>query len=358
MHFTQEDYKKIENWLLKNSVKDSEFQEALPLNGSETVVITQNGHNRNVTVEELSNKLLKLGVSDFVNVSDSLNIFGIELKDAISFIPLHLRKRGIIVTFCNTESNWELYQFTGVLNQWNNTTLWKDIFSIEKYAVNSLLPDEEDITMTEIDENGNSFIKLKDKEYAPFEYSGYGKKTLRKKIVSVKDSPTSYKRINLLENNVFKDSNTIYEIKYDFDLNNNTITLPEDCILFFNGGKISNGKLNLNNTLVYPLGVTKKDVLNCSIEGNFKEGQVFFNREYGQLSTWNGSHWVGNKEIVIGTPTYGNFSDRPNISTHNIPIGFRYFCTDKKTSEGNTPGIEILHRGSDIWVDALGRVIV
>ena len=357
MHFTQEDYKKIENWLLKNSVKDSEFQEALPLNGSETVVITQNGHNRNMTVQELSNKVLELGVSDFINVSDNFDTYGISLIEAINLIPFHLRKKGVVITFCNTENNWEIYQFTGVLNQWNNVTLWNDIFNIERYAVNSLLPDEEDTTRTEIDKNGNSYLKLKDKEYNPLEFSGYGKKTLRKKIVTVQTGSKSSKRINILEGSVFKDPNTIYEIKYDFDLNNSTVTLPENCILLFNGGRISNGKLNLNNTLVYPLGVTREDVLDCFIGGSFKEGQILFHREYRQLSTWNGLYWVGYPEVIMGTPMYGNFLDRPTVSAYNIPIGFRYFCIDKKTSEGNTEGIEIIHKGNDVWVDALGRIV-
>ena len=319
MHFTQEDYKKIENWLLKNSVKDSEFQEALPLNGSETVVITQNGHNRNMTVQELSNKVIELGVSDFINVSDNFDTYGISLIEAINLIPFHLRKKGVVITFCNTENNWEIYQFTGVLNQWNNITLWNDIFNIKRYAVNSLLPDEEDTTRTEIDKNGNSYLKLKDKEYNPLEFSGYGKKTLRKKIVTVQTGSKSSKRINILEGSVFKDPNTIYEIKYDFDLNNSTVTLPENCILLFNGGKISNGKLNLNNTLVYPLGIVKEDALECTTVGNFKEGQMFFDKEQGQLSIWDGTSWksrvnykvVDNKlnETLDGGKTWTPVSD-------------------------------------------------
>lgn len=319
MHFTQEDYKKIENWLLRNSVKDSEFQDALPLNGSETIVITQNGHNRNMTVQELSNKVLELGVSDFINVSDNFDTYGIDLMEAITLIPTYLRKKGVVITFCNKENNWEIYQFTGVLNQWNNVTLWNDIFNIERYAVNSLLPDEEDTTRTEIDKNGNSYLKLKDKEYNPLEFSGYGKKTLRKKIVTVKTSPKESKRINILEGSVFKDSNTVYEIKYDFDLNNSTVTLPENCILLFNGGKISNGELNLNNTLVYPLGIVKEDVLECTTIGNFKEGQIFFDKEQGQLSIWDGTSWksranykvVDNKlnETLDGGKTWTPVSD-------------------------------------------------
>lgn len=36
---------------------------------------------------------------------------------------------------------------------------------------------------------------------------------------------------------------------------------------------------------------------------------------------------------------------------------FTYFCTDKQTSEGSTNGIMIYHKGGNVWVTALGRVI-
>ena len=52
-------------------------------------------------------------------------------------------------------------------------------------------------------------------------------------------------------------------------------------------------------------------------------------------------------------PKSGTFASRPI----NSPIGFKYFCTDKQTSEGATNGIMIYHKGNNVWVDALGRII-
>lgn len=53
MFFTQEDYRKIEKWLLANSRKDTEFVEAAtPLQGNETVVFVQNGKNRKIKSRE------------------------------------------------------------------------------------------------------------------------------------------------------------------------------------------------------------------------------------------------------------------------------------------------------------------
>lgn len=53
--------------------------------------------------------------------------------------------------------------------------------------------------------------------------------------------------------------------------------------------------------------------------------------------------------------TSGTFADKPAAA--DIYVGFKYFCTDKQTAEGATDGIEIIHKGSDVWVDALGRVV-
>ena len=44
----------------------------------------------------------------------------------------------------------------------------------------------------------------------------------------------------------FTVANAIYEIRYDFDLNGGTITIPSGSTLFFNGGSFSNGTIALN----------------------------------------------------------------------------------------------------------------
>jgi len=95
------------------------------------------------------------------------------------------------------------------------------------------LADEEDVTT----ENG--ILKFKDKEYSSSDFSGLGRKYLRKNIVDGK---------NILTQDMINSSNTIYIIQYDYDLNEETITIPEGCVLQFEGGSISNGNLNLVNT--------------------------------------------------------------------------------------------------------------
>ena len=130
MYFTQEDYKKIENWLSKKSVKDSDFQEALPLNGEEIITVVQSGHNKKVKIREFIDKIYKYNGSDFTNITNIYKVENITLEEAINFIPAVNRKKGQVITFLNTDGNWEIYQFVGELNQWNNLNFWNNPFDL------------------------------------------------------------------------------------------------------------------------------------------------------------------------------------------------------------------------------------
>ena len=130
MYFTQEDYKKIENWLSKKSVKDSDFQEALPLNGEEIITVVQSGHNKKVKIREFIDKIYKYNGSDFTNITNIYKVENITLEEAINFIPAVNRKKGQVITFLNTDGNWEIYQFVGELKQWNNLNFWNNPFDL------------------------------------------------------------------------------------------------------------------------------------------------------------------------------------------------------------------------------------
>ena len=98
------------------------------------------------------------------------------------------------------------------------------------------LPDEEDITVTD-----NQTLKLKDKEYAPKDYSGMGRVYLRKHYVN---------GVNTLTQHMMRKPNTIYIIQYDYCLAGQTIVIPENCVLDFQGGSLKNGKIIFNNTVI------------------------------------------------------------------------------------------------------------
>ena len=92
--------------------------------------------------------------------------------------------------------------------------------------------DEEDIT-TEGDTPQTQVLKLKDRAYDSLNASGKGYKILRKNWQSINGE-----RKNVLTQEMINEPNTIYEIRYDFDLNGAEITVPENCVLKFNGGHL------------------------------------------------------------------------------------------------------------------------
>lgn len=239
MFFTQEDYRKIEKWLLANSRKDTDFVgAATPLDGSETVAIVQNGKNVNATIDALVEKLFLLGVADFLNVTDKYEQPAIPLIQAISLIPFRHRKIGQVITFLNEDNKWVIYQFQGSsLTQWNNPTQWVNV--IGSAITGELVPDEEDLTG--IKEGDNTVLKFKNKAYSTANFSGLGRVYLRKNIAGGR---------NILTQQMINQENTRYILQYDYDLNGQTITIPNNCVIEFEGGSISNGNIQGNSTII------------------------------------------------------------------------------------------------------------
>lgn len=98
--------------------------------------------------------------------------------------------------------------------------------------------DDEDLYSTGGD---TSVIKFKDKAYNPALFSGLATHILRKNIVGSK---------NVLTQEMVQEANTIYEVRYDYDLNGATIVMPANCVLKFNGGSLSNGAIIGSNTSI------------------------------------------------------------------------------------------------------------
>lgn len=118
------------------------------------------------------------------------------------------------------------YAYVGLDNPykiWNfNGESWSDSGT----TIDMNDADEEDITR-----NTEGKLQFKDRSYG----DGMGYVILRKNQ-SFAEQITK--------------ENTIYEIRYNFDLNSTTITIPQGCIFKFEGGKLSNGKLIGTNTLI------------------------------------------------------------------------------------------------------------
>lgn len=89
---------------------------------------------------------------------------------------------------------------------------------------------------------------------------------------------------------------------------------------------------------------------------SLSNGYQFFRGDINKPVWFKGyNSWVESDGAVANVKRSGTFTQKPAAA--NIYIGFRYFCTDKQTAEGATNGIMIYHKGNDVWVDALGRVV-
>nr|DAG93486.1 MAG TPA: hypothetical protein [Crassvirales sp.] len=267
MFFTQEDYRKIEKWLLANGKKDTQFQEAAtPLKGTETVAIVQNGVNANVSISSLVDQIFLLGVSDFLNVTDKFGEKNITLQQAIQLIPFRSRKVGQVITYLDEHGYWRIFQFQGkYLNQWNNTDSWIDILSAVRGDI--VVPDYEDITGTR---KGDTLtLSFANKEYNQEAFSGLGRVYLRKFITTVIDPATGQRKTtNLLRQQDVTQTNTIYIVQYDHDLNGENLIIPEGSVLEFEGGSISYGTLTGNGTYIQG---TKQAIFgtNLTLAGTF-----------------------------------------------------------------------------------------
>lgn len=106
--------------------------------------------------------------------------------------------------------------------------------------------DNEDISM----KSDNALI-LADRECNPMEYIEKGYKILRRKEETVEcdccgEVCTRTVLSNKLTNDDFVDTNTIYVVRYTFDLNGATISIPANCEIKFEGGSLNNGTIVLN----------------------------------------------------------------------------------------------------------------
>lgn len=147
----------------------------------------------------------------------------------------------------NLEDTGANYVATSTTPTWNKLSETVDLSAYSTTAQNdekyqpkgnysTSFADEEDITVDE-----NNLLKFKDKEYSPKDYSGMGRKVLRKHYVN---------GINTLTQHMINKPNTIYVIQYDYCLDDQTIEIPENCVLQFEGGSLRNGIITLNKTSI------------------------------------------------------------------------------------------------------------
>lgn len=177
-------------------------------------------------------------------------------------VPRNLRKRGLWVVYENydnevivewydkksiedeiwkLDSSWKRVPLTSDIKfkiengslyvSYNNGKSWEELGVLSDISTTSdIVPDEEDITA--IESEGIKILKFKDRDIT----KGKGYIILR----------TEKSLVEQIEQ-----ENTIYEIRYDFDLGGGTLEVPTNCVLDFKGGCFSNGILVGRNTRIY-----------------------------------------------------------------------------------------------------------
>lgn len=247
MFFTREDIEKIHQCLLRLGIKDSELPETINVNSDDTLAIVQDGKNKKINIEEFFNNISLFKKEGFINITDRFNKHSISLIEAIQTVPTHQRIDGLVITFEDINGDWRIYQFRGDAVDFFDENKWTDLYDYTNYIVKSITPDEEDLTVSKPDKNGNAIVSLKDRVYDESNFSGKGYKILRKNIQTIDGV-----RKNILTQNMINKPNTIYEIRYDFTLGED-ITVPSNCILEFDGGSVSGSGSNIitfTNTLL------------------------------------------------------------------------------------------------------------
>lgn len=143
--------------------------------------------------------------------------------------------------------------------------------------------------------------------------------------ISVKDSITKSVRKNILTQDMINEPNTTYEIRYNYDLNGQEITIRNKCVLNFTGGSLKGGKLKTNN--VYIKGFPK---LYVDVE-NFGNDKIyidwFMENQDVDISTIINKVLLYNDCIVLSNRTY-NVKNTINIVNERKQIlGTGYFGT-------------------------------
>lgn len=191
----------------------------------------------------------------------------------------------------------------GIEVSYNNGATWSLLVPIDKFTVtNNIInnyinnADEEDITV--VDDK----LKFANKTYDANQFSGLGRVYLRKNIVGGK---------NVLTQSMINTANTIYVIQYDYDLNGITISIPENCILQFDGGSLSNGTITFNKT-----HITDGKFINIIPLGNINN-TIAYAKWFESEDDTKVIHWLftiaaNNVQIELENKTYNIDTTNPN----------------------------------------------
>ena len=233
---------------------------------------------------------------------------------------------------------------------------------IENIDISTVTGISEDLTVQD------NVLKFKDRDYEPNTFSGKGYKILR---IRNENCNTG----NCLSQSDFMDDSTVYELRYDFDLQGTTIVMPKESVLSFKGGSLRNGSIEGYDTIISGyhtanfenihfignfivdsehvvweevdgnnnayacyvtedgkriklMDLTSDTICNIlTIENKDNGYQAYCTDEEYKKPLWYDADddvWRCSDGIRYDVKRYGSTEDRP---TENIPVGFVYFDT-------------------------------
>lgn len=218
-----------------------------------------------------------------------------------------------------------------------NKNYWQPMYGLSA--------DNEDITS-----NSDFELKFADKKYQPSEYSGYGRVYLRKNI---------YNGRNILTQDMVKESNSVYYIQYDYDLDGNLISFKDNCVLVFNGGSLNNGQVSFNNTIIVGLPILNRIHIQGGnlISGNttFKHrgsttsrptltnvdaGFLYYDTTLSGWVWWTGTQW---KNIIGGQGPQGEIGPKGDRGEPGRPFSISkiYSSIQQMESDFNSTSVQL-----------------
>lgn len=279
-----------------------------------------------VAIEDIYSKLSDTPLEALVSLYNHVKCeWKGSVADTRRTVPLFLRRSGLFITYNNgtkyvteffsagtnqittegwvKDSNWtpvpdEDYISAGVkpgvgsigyeqLND-NLKQLFREKVNVTNY------PDDEDIASVD------NTLKLKDREANAANFQSKGYVILRKNLRLINGVVK-----NILTQNMINKTNTIYEIKYDFDLNNTEITIPKGCILDFRGGNFSNGILHSDRTIV--LGNPDSEIIG-----------TIYDKDGIEISSKNKKKKCSAFNVYSSFSMFGDSLKMPNINDKRV----------------------------------------
>ena len=250
--------------------------------------------NKTGNIEDLVNKVDALAVGIFYGYHPNENE-----------LPQDITEKGY--AYVGIDNPYKIYNFDG--------TQWKDSGTTIQATSEA---DEEDITYNE-----NDKLTFKDRNNT----DGMGYVILRKNK-SFAEQITK--------------ENTIYEIRYDFNLFDEIVTIPKNCVLKYNGGSINNGTINCNNTLL--LGTVNISKITGTVSNKIIYTSWFSDNDFSEIaaSVFNSNSTLQlDKNIVMNGTVKDVYSLKIEGNGYTIFNSCKYIITSNNIIINNVSFKEI-----------------